>query len=135
MMRLLAMLSILALGAVLWLSPAGVRAVDVISPGAQGICSNTKAAQSSICKDNAAQQKSSDTNPVASLIGKISTLVAIVAGIAAVIMIIISGFKFVTSAGDAQKVAGARNTLVWSVVGLIVVAFAAVIISFIMSKL
>lgn len=129
------MLSIATLGAVLWLSPVGVRAADVISPGTQGICSNTKAAQSSICKDNAAQQKSSDTNPVASLIGKISTIVAIVAGIAAVIMIIISGFKFVTSAGDAQKVAGARNTLVWSVVGLIVVVLAAVIISFIMSKL
>jgi len=38
----------------------------------------------------------------------------------AVIMIIISGFLFLTSSGDAEKVKTARTALIWAVIGIVV---------------
>lgn len=66
---------------------------------------------------------------------KASTLLAIMAGIAAVIIIIISGFRYITANGDTQKTTSARNTLVGAVVGLIIIAVAQSIVIFVVSKL
>lgn len=52
-------------------------------------------------------------------------------GILAVIMIIYGGIQYVSSAGDAGKVAKAKNIIIWSVAGLVVAIFAIVIINFV----
>ena len=57
-----------------------------------------------------------------------------VVGIIAVIMIIISGIRYTASAGNANSVAGAKNTLLYSVIGLVVAIFAYAIINFIVFK-
>ncbi len=49
------------------------------------------------------------------------------AGVAAIILIIWSGIKFLTSGGDPLKVEGAKKTLTWAVVGLVIVLMAFVI--------
>jgi len=51
-------------------------------------------------------------------------ILSIILGIIAVIMIIISGLKYVTSGGDASSVSSAKNTLIYSLVGLVVAAMA-----------
>lgn len=38
----------------------------------------------------------------------------------AVIVIIVSGIKFVTSQGEPQKIKDARNTLIWAILGLVI---------------
>jgi multisubunit Na+/H+ antiporter MnhB subunit len=43
-----------------------------------------------------------------------------VVGVLAVVMIIISAFKFATSAGDSAKLTSAKNTLLYSIIGLVV---------------
>lgn len=43
------------------------------------------------------------------------------AGIVALIFVIFGGFKFLTSGGEKEKVEGARKTLTWSIVGLILI--------------
>jgi len=53
-------------------------------------------------------------------------------GIVAVVMIIMAGFSYSTSGGDSAKVAKAKNTLMFSVVGLIIVAAAFAITGFIL---
>lgn len=65
---------------------------------------------------------------------KITNLIALVAGIVAVIMIIISGYQFIASAGDANAVATARRNLIYAVVGLVVIALAETIVRFVASK-
>lgn len=40
-----------------------------------------------------------------------------------VILIIISGYKFVTSQGDSKQIEGARKTLTFALVGMAIVAF------------
>lgn len=53
------------------------------------------------------------------------------AGIVAVILIIISGIKFLTSGGDPKQVEGARHTLTYAIIGLIVILFSFAIINLI----
>lgn len=57
----------------------------------------------------------------------IDTLLFIV-GILSVIMIIVGGLRYTTSAGDSQAVTGAKNTILFAVIGLVVslVAYALV---------
>lgn len=57
-----------------------------------------------------------------------------IAGAVAVVVIIISGFNFVTSSGNAQKVAKARTGILYAVIGLVVIIFASVITSFIQGR-
>lgn len=58
------------------------------------------------------------------------TVFAILGGIA-VIMVVVGAFMYVTSAGDSGKVKNAKNTILYSVVGLVIAIFAAAIVSFI----
>ena len=51
----------------------------------------------------------------------------------AVIMIIIGGFMYSVSAGDAGKVKNAKNTILYAVIGLVIALFATAIVSFIAS--
>jgi len=44
----------------------------------------------------------------------------ILAGIVALFFIIYAGIKFVTSGGDPKQVEGARSTLTWAVIGLVI---------------
>ncbi len=78
------------------------------------------------------------TTSTSSLDHTISTVVnilSIVVGLVAVIMIIVAGLKFITSQGDSNNVASARNTILYAIVGLVVVALAQVIVKFVLHKL
>ena len=66
---------------------------------------------------------------------KISTIIATVTGIAAVFIIIISGVKYMTSGGDAQKVAAAKSTLIGAIIGLLIIMSAQTIILFVVGRL
>lgn len=61
-------------------------------------------------------------------------LISIVIGIVAVIMIMIGGFKYVTSGGEGAKTASAKDTILYAVIGLVVVAFAQIIVKFVLTK-
>lgn len=97
-------------------------------------CSGGSAqANSSVCgtKDNT-------TNPVSgtnSIIYKVTRLVALVTGVAAVLMIIYTGARLVLSGGEPEKVANARRGLLYSIVGLVVVLLAQAIISYILVRI
>lgn len=71
---------------------------------------------------------------VSSLVSDIVNLLSVIVGIAAVIMIIIAGFKYITSGGDTGKVASAKSTLIYAIVGLVIVALAQFIVHFVLSK-
>lgn len=70
---------------------------------------------------------------IGGLVKSIVTLLSTVVGIAAVIMIIISGFKYVTSGGDSGNIASAKTTLVYALVGLVIAALAQVLVKFVLN--
>ena len=129
----LLLVSGLVFSAAFLMSPPQVHAVDVL-----GVCDNapTGSQAPSVCKDRANNQ--GGANPLVGSDGIITTyikILALVIGIASVIMIIVSGFRFVLSQGDPKNVASARSSILYSVVGLAIAVFAQLIVTFIISRL
>lgn len=58
-----------------------------------------------------------------------------VTGMAAVIVIVISGLRFVTSNGDSNAVSKAKNSIIYASIGLIVAVSAYAIVNFILEQL
>ncbi len=67
-----------------------------------------------------------------------TTIVNVIIGIVgflAVIMIILGGISYTTSAGDANKVKKAKDTIMYGIIGLIVAILAFAIVNFVLSNL
>lgn len=64
----------------------------------------------------------------------INVIVGVV-GFVAVAMIVMGGISFATSQGDTAKVAKARNTILYGVVGLIVALLAFAIVNFVLKSI
>jgi len=61
-------------------------------------------------------------------------LFSLVVGVVSVIMIIIGGLKYITSGGEASNISGAKNTIIYAIVGLVIVALAQFIVHFVLGK-
>ena len=70
-----------------------------------------------------------------SLIQTILDIVFSIIGAISLLMIVLSGFKYVTSGGNSEKASNAKNTLLYSLIGLAISVFAFVIVNFILIKL
>jgi len=57
-----------------------------------------------------------------------------IVGIISVIMIIYGGFRYITSGGNDSSVSGAKNTILYAIIGLVIVALAQVIVRFVINK-
>jgi cytochrome bd-type quinol oxidase subunit 2 len=77
---------------------------------------------------------SGGNNEINNLVADIINIFSWVVGVVAVIMVIWGGFSFVTSAGDPQKSAKARNTILYALIGLVIVAMAQTIVRFVVRK-
>jgi hypothetical protein len=65
---------------------------------------------------------------------KVVNIFSIIIGAAAVIMILYGGFRYITSGGDSGRVGNAKNTLIYAIIGLVIVALAQVIVRFVISN-
>ena len=68
------------------------------------------------------------------LLTKAVNIISAVVGVVAVIMIIVGGFKYITSGGDSNNVSGAKNTIIYAIIGLVIVALAQVIVHFVLNN-
>lgn len=71
---------------------------------------------------------------VDSLVENVINIISLVVGVVAVVMIIIGGLRYVTSNGDSGQVGNAKNTILYAVIGLVVVALAQVIVRFVVQR-
>ena len=69
-----------------------------------------------------------------SIITSIINVLTVVVGAICVVMIIIGGFRYVVSGGDSNGIQGAKNTIIYALVGLVVVVFSRTIVVFVLSK-
>lgn len=67
-------------------------------------------------------------------LAKIINIISIIVGVVAVIMIIYGGFRYITSGGTSEKVTTAKNTILYGLIGLIIVALAQVIVKFVLKQ-
>jgi hypothetical protein len=94
------------------------------------------------CQDNSTatvcQENKPETNTIYGpngIITKIANIIAIIVGIAAVIVIIIAGIQYMVSTGDPTKVNNAKNAIIYAIVGLVVAVLARILVVFTVSKL
>lgn len=67
-------------------------------------------------------------------LNSILNVVYMLAGIIAVIVIIVAGILYTTSGGDSGKVTRAKDAILYSVIGLIVIASAFAITNFVIGR-
>ena len=89
---------------------------------------------SEICQKRA-QNQGNTVSGTKGIILKVSNIVAVITGIAAVITVALAGFRYVTSQGDPKSIAGAKDQIIYAMVGVVVVVVARSIIVFVINKL
>lgn len=65
----------------------------------------------------------------------ITNTLLFILGAIAVIMIIIGGIRYVVSGGDSTSITGAKNTILYAVIGLVVAILAYAIVNFVLTTL
>jgi len=128
---LVAVMSFAMVGAVAVAAPATSSAACTniatkISEGAEGAAGEGSG-------KNCASSGVDDTG-ITKAAKKIVDLISVIVGIIAVIMIIFGGFRYITSGGDSGKVGNAKNSLIYAIVGLIIVALAQLIVRFVLNQ-
>ncbi len=92
------------------------------------VCQGLKNTGTDSCEDDG------EDNSFAGLAKKIINIFSIVVGTVSVVMIIIGGFRYIISGGDSNGVSGAKNTILYAIVGLVIVLFAQVIVRFVLTN-
>lgn len=90
-----------------------------------------------VCVGIEATGGSCDGTPATSVndvVGLIIDIFSWIVGVVSVIMVIFGGFQYVTSAGDSAKAAKGRQTILFALVGLVIVALAQVIVVFVLNS-
>lgn len=103
--------------------PAPAQAINVFS-GCSGQASDSKSVCGAAKTDNATHMARTVINIMLTILG-----------IVAVIMIVIGGMRYVLSGGDASAVTSAKNTILYSVIGLVVAVLAFAIVNFVITAL
>jgi type IV secretory pathway VirB2 component (pilin) len=74
-------------------------------------------------------------NNLSSKIQNIIQVLLMFAGAIAIIFIIIGGFQFIFAAGNEENIKRARNSIIYSIVGLVIILLSYVIVGFVIQKL
>jgi len=64
----------------------------------------------------------------------ISDTLIVIVGAVSVIMLIVGGLRYVLSAGNSSAVEGAKNTIMYAIIGVIVAILAFAIVQFVVQK-
>lgn len=102
--------------------PQAASAIDYLRDACKGAGAN-----SSACSGN------DKITGSGGIILRAAELLSIVAGIVGVIMIMVAGFVFITAGGDSGKITTAKQTITYTVVGLVVIFLARAIVIFVVN--
>ena len=84
--------------------------------------------------DGSCATNSTGTTGIQNLLKLVINVFSVIVGFIAVVMIIYGGVKYITSGGDSNNISSAKNTIVYAIIGLVIVAIAQVIVHFVLEK-
>ena len=93
-----------------------------------------KGANSAVGNSGGCNNGGSITTGVEALASRVVNIFSIIVGVISIIMIIYAGLRYITSGGESGGISGAKNTLLYAVIGLIVVVLAQVIVRLVLSQ-
>lgn len=71
---------------------------------------------------------------VTSLPATVVNILSYIVGVVAIIMIILAGFKYITAGGDSNRISSAKTTLIYALVGIVIVVLAQALVRFVISS-
>lgn len=77
--------------------------------------------------------KDTDDNFASTITGILNAIIGI-AGLVAVIFIIVGGINYMTSAGDTAKLQKGKNTIIYALIGLVICALSFAIVNWVIVK-
>jgi len=110
---------------------APVLAISVVDPNA---CAG-EAANSAVCQDK--NPNAGSDNPLfgpTGILTRVINILAVIVGVAAVVVIMISGLRMTVSQGDPNTVATARRSLLYAVAGLVIAVLAQTIVILVLKR-
>lgn len=120
---------------VLFLFPVAIVHADTQSD-LQATCATAAANGGSLptyCKE--ASNKQDPLTGKDGVLTKVTNVVAFISGLVAVFIIIFAGGRMVLSRGDSAKIVTARQSIIYAIVGLVVILVARTIIIFVLTKI
>lgn len=115
-------------------APAVVPAVALAGTGADIQGGLNCGAELDITGNTGCTANTTGPSGLQTLLTRAVNIFSIIVGVIAVIMIIVGGLKYITSGGDSGNVSSAKNTILYAIVGLIIVALAQFIVRFILGN-
>jgi len=109
----------------------------VNSVGAIGLNKNVCLPGRAVLNSAACEDSGSPGNPLFGADGIITNgvqILSILVGIAAVVVLIISGIRMITSGGDANSVAASRQAIFYAIIGLVVAVLSQAIINYVVGQ-
>ena len=94
-------------------------------------------AATDVCSSDAPQEVKDaagcygNANQLPSVITGILNAIIVVAGLVAVVFVLIGGINYMTSAGDSAKLQKAKSTILYACIGLIIAALSFAIVNFV----
>ncbi len=140
MRRFLTFTSIILAFTALVLTPAVVLAQGTPTPAPgvlDPVCATTP--QATVCTKNTSSKNQTATNNKIygpnGILTRVARLLAIIVGVASVIVITVGGIRYTLSNGDSSQTVSARNTIIYALVGLAIALLAQSIVVFVLNKL
>ena len=109
----------------------GLQAAPTFAEGKVRCPDGTEKADLSSCPD---LKNSLNKNDLMTTLNTIINVVIGIIGFVAVMVIILGGVQYTTSAGDSGKVKKAKDTIMYGIIGLVVALMAYSIVNFILSN-
>lgn len=111
-------------------------ALALVMPAGQVLAAPVNVFPGGACQGNTRVcGNAGSTNPIFNIVKNVINILLYATGIIAVIMIIIGSIGYVLSGGEQSKITGAKNTILYAVIGMIVAVMAFAIVNFVVARL
>ncbi len=115
----------------LFVPAVAAQGVDVIGQGCKDV-----PGEPTLCTTNKPQPPgSNDLYGPNGVLTKIVKLLSTIIGVAAVIVIIVGAIRYALSSGDSSNINGAKNAILFALIGLIVALLARVVVVFVLNRI
>jgi hypothetical protein len=107
----------------------------LLAPVAVGAATTQTDAKGKICEGIGGCDTPDGEKGVSDIVALVVNILSAIVAVAAVLVIIFAGFRYVLAMGDSSKISSAKDTIVYAIVGLLIAALAQVIVRFVLNKI
>ncbi len=112
-----------------------IMGMAMFAPSLAFAATTTTDAKAKVCEGIGGCDAPAGEKSVADIVATVINILSWIVGIAAVIVVLFGGLRYVISTGDSSKISSAKDTIVYALIGLVIVAMAQVIVRFVLQRI